>query len=179
MVGVVDDVRFPSDPGEPSTRFQSYRPIAQDFQGNLAVALRGTVSAEALRRAVAELDPDLPVSQAGTVRAMVGQVLDQAAVAGWLLAGFAGLGLLLAALGIYGVIAGFVAQRTREIGVRMALGAPVRDVLGLVLGRGLKLALVGAALGLAGALGLTRVLTSLAPGLQSNSPWSWRRYPAC
>lgn len=170
VVGVVNDVRFPSDPGEPSTPFQSYRPLAQDSSGSLVVAVRGTVSVDALRRAVCELDSNLPLSQVGSVRSIVGQMLDQAAVAGWLLGGFAALGLLLAALGIYGVIAGFVAQRTNEIGVRMALGAQVRDVLMLVLGRGLKLALVGTLLGSLGAIGLTRLLGSVAPGLESNSP---------
>ena len=85
-------------------------------------------------------------------------------------AGFAGLGLLLAAIGIYGVMAGFVTQRTNEIGVRMALGAQVHDVLRLVLGRGVKLTLVGTAFGLVGAVGMTRTLKSLMPGLNSDSP---------
>jgi predicted permease len=170
IVGVVNDVRFPSDPSERATPFQTYRPLAQESQGNLVVAVRGNVSAQTLRRAVAELDPDLPLSEAGTVRGVVDQTLSLAAVAGWLLGGFAGLGLLLAALGIYGVMAGFVTQRTNEIGLRMALGAEVRDVLGLVLGRGLKLTLLGAGLGLLGAFGLTRTLRSIAPGLESNSP---------
>ena len=170
IVGVVDDVRAATDPGEPATRFQSYRPLAQETQSGLAVAVRGIVSPDALRRAVAEIDPDLPLSEAGSVRAKVGQFFGQAAVAGWLLAGFAGLGLLLAALGTYGVIAGFVGQRTSEIGVRMALGAQVGDVLWLVLGKGLRLTAAGVLLGLLGAAGLARVLVSLAPGLAANSP---------
>jgi putative ABC transport system permease protein len=170
IIGVVNDVRFPADPSEPATQFQSYRPMAQQSQGNLAVAVRGNVPAEVLRRAVAGLDSDLPVNEAGTVRAAVGKTLDQAAVAGWLLGGFAALGLLLAGLGIYGVISGFVVQRTNEIGVRMALGAQIRDVLRLVLGKGLRLSLLGTAIGLVGALGMTRVLRSIAPGLESNNP---------
>jgi ABC-type antimicrobial peptide transport system permease subunit len=101
---------------------------------------------------------------------MVAQTQNQFAVGGWLLSAFAGLGLLLAALGIYGVMAGFVVQRTNEIGVRMALGAQVHDVLKLVLGRGLKLTLFGTALGLIGAVGMTRALRAIAPGLESDSP---------
>jgi predicted permease len=170
IVGVVGDVRAATDAGEPATHFQSYHPLAQESQSGLAVAVRGTVSADTLRRAVAELDPDLPLSEAGAIRATVGRFLGQVAVAGWLLAAFAGLGLFLAALGTYGVIAGFVGQRTNEIGVRMALGAQIRDVLWLVLGKGLRLTAVGLAVGLVGAIGLARVLVSLAPGLESNGP---------
>ncbi len=170
IVGVVGDVRSATDPGEPPSRYQVYRPLAQDPQSGLAVAVRGGVPTETLRRAVAELDPELPLSEAGSVRALLGRHFGQLAVAGWLLAAFAGLGLLLSALGTYGVVAGYVSQRTREIGVRMALGAGIRDVLWLVLGRGLRLTLAGIAAGLLGAVGLGRVLVALTPGLNSNQP---------
>jgi len=170
IIGVVNDVQSPTDAGELSTRFQTYRPLAEESQANLSIAVRGNVSATALREAVAELDPDLPLSQPGNVRAIVAQTHGQFAVGGWLLGGFAGLGLLLAAIGIYGVMAGFVTQRTNEIGVRMALGAQVHDVLRLVLGRGVKLTLLGTALGLIGAIGMMRILKSIAPGLESDHP---------
>ena len=170
IVGVVADVRSATDPGEPTTRFQCYRPLAQDAASGLAVAVRGHVTGDLLRRAVAELDPDLPLSEAGSVRAQVGRFFGQVAVAGWLLAAFAGLGLLLAALGTYGVIAGFVNQRTNEIGVRMALGAQIRDVLWLVLGRGLRLSVAGLVIGSLGAFGMARVLSSITPGLKPNAP---------
>jgi len=170
VVGVVADVRSATDPGEPTTRFQCYRPLAQDPQSGLALAVRGQITGETLRRTVAELDPDLPLSEAGAVRDTVGRFFGQAAVAGWLLAAFAGLGLLLAALGTYGVVAGFVGQRTQEIGLRMALGAQIRDVLWLVLWRGLRLTGVGLMLGVLGSAGLARVLSSLTPGLKANAP---------
>lgn len=170
IVGVVSDVRSATDPGEPTTRFQCYRPLAQDPSSGLTVAVRGNVTGETLRHAVAGLDPDLPLSEAGAVRATVGRFFGQAAVAGWLLAAFAGLGLLLAALGTYGVVAGFVGQRTQEIGVRMALGAQIHDVLWLVLGRGLRLTIVGLMIGSLGGFGMARILSSLTPGLKPNAP---------
>jgi ABC-type antimicrobial peptide transport system permease subunit len=85
---------------------------------------------------------------------------------GWLL-GFAVLvlGLLLASLGIYGVISGFAARRANEIGVRMALGARFRDIIWLVMGQGLRLTLIGIAIGFAGAFGITRLLASVSPAL--------------
>lgn len=171
IVGVVGDVSFPTDPSEPITLFQTYRPFAQEPRGsNLWVAVRGNVTAAMLRRVVAEIDVDLPLNEPGPARAFVDKSLGELASMGWLLSGFGGLGLLLASLGIYGVIAGFVAQRTNEIGVRLALGAQMSDVLWLVLGRGLRLTLIGAAIGLIGAVAGARLFGSLAPGLGANDP---------
>jgi len=170
IVGVVEDVQPATDASQAPTAFQSYRPLGQEPRRGLAIAVRGSVSPEALRRALLELDPDLPLSGAGSVRAKVDQFFGQASVAGWILGLFATLGLLLSAIGTYGVIAGFVNQRTAEIGVRMALGAQIRDILWLVLGKGLRLTAAGVGLGLLGALGLARFLTSIAPGLKASQP---------
>jgi predicted permease len=170
IVGVVSDVRFPGEIDEPMTRFQTYTPFAQWTPGGLAIALRGKVSTETLRRAVSELDPDLPVNDAGLASVAVAQSQSEYAVTGWLLDGFATLGLLLAALGIYGVIAGFVAQRTNEIGVRMALGAQLGDVLWLVLGKGLRLTALGVGIGFLGAWAVARLLASVSPELEAKSP---------
>lgn len=171
IVGVVGNVRFPANPGEPATRWQTYRPFAQEPRGWMTVALRGEVPVETFRRAVAEVDPDQPVGQPGPARADVGRSLDNWAVGGRLLTVFALLGLFLASLGIYGVISGFVVRRTGEIGVRMALGAQLWDVLWLVVGKGLRLSLVGTAVGLLGAFGLARLLASVLPELPASDPW--------
>jgi predicted permease len=168
IVGVVNDVRFPAEPNAPASRFQTYRPFAQDPPGSLSIALRGRVSAERLRHAVAEIDPDLPLNDVRPARAAVETSLARLGTMGWLLSGFGVLGLLLSSLGLYGVIAGFVGQRTREIGVRVALGAQLRDVLWLVVGKGLRLTLVGVALGLAGAFGVARVVASLVSEVEPN-----------
>jgi ABC-type antimicrobial peptide transport system permease subunit len=90
-----------------------------------------------------------------------------------ILAVFAGAALLLAVVGIYGVMAYSVQQRTHEIGVRMALGAQQTSILRMVLGQGLWLALIGVALGIAGALGVTRVLSSMLFGVKPTDPWTF------
>lgn len=171
VVGVVNNIRFPANPAEVGTLFQTYRPFAQNPHGTLTIVLRGNVSAEILRRTVAEVDPDQPVGDPGSVTADMGRSLDDWAAGGKVLSIFALLGLSLAGLGIYGVISGFVARRTGEIGVRMALGAQLRDVLWLVIGKGLQVSLVGTAIGLLGAFGLTRLLSSVLPELPASSPW--------
>lgn len=171
IVGVVSDVRFPANPGEQRTPFQTYRPFAQSPGGTFTVAIRGVVQPNTLRHVVAELDPDQPVGQPGSARADIGTTLDNWDVGGKLLGSFAFLGLFLAGLGIYGVISGFVVRRTGEIGVRMALGAQLRDVLWLVIGKGLRLSLGGTAIGLVGAFGLARLLGSVLPGLPGGDSW--------
>jgi putative ABC transport system permease protein len=168
IVGVVADVSFASNLNEPDTPFQTYVPLHREFRQTVVITLRGTVPdalAASLRRAVAEVDPELPVHDIRSATATIARNMANLSLLGALLAAFALLGLFLAAVGIYGVIAGYVAQRTHEFGIRLALGAQVLDVLRLVLGQGLKLSLLGAALGLVGAFIVARLLTSLAPTL--------------
>ena len=119
--------------------------------------------------AVSGIDPDLPVGKLMSADAMVEQSSFDLGMLKKMLGAFALLGLLLASLGIYGVVARLVARRTQEIGIRMALGATMENVRNLILGSGLRLALIGACIGLAGALGITRLLASLMPGISGGA----------
>jgi predicted permease len=169
IVGVVRDVSFPTRLIEPRTRFQAYRLLAREPKRDVAISLRSAARADALagafRRVVTELDPDLPVQDIRPAAQVIERGLANFSVIGWLLSGFAALGLLLAAVGVYGVLAGSVVQRTQEIGIRVALGAQVRDVLRLIIAQGLKLALLGSCIGLIGAFGVARLISSIAPAL--------------
>lgn len=114
-----------------------------------------------LRAQLASINKDLPLSQAQTMDQLIEDSVVQERFRTWLVSGFAGLALLLAVIGIYAVISYSVAQQTREIGVRIALGATAGDVSKMVLGHGLRLAIAGIAIGLISALGVTRILRSM------------------
>jgi putative ABC transport system permease protein len=169
VIGVVRDISFASNLGAPNGRFQTYRYYDRETASDIALALRCTVPpaslADALRRAVAELDPELPVDAVRPAAQAVEQNLANYSLTGWLLSGFAVLGLLLASVGIYGVISGFVVYRTNEIGLRLALGARTADVLGLVFRQGMRLTIVGAVIGLTGAYWVARGLIAMMPSL--------------
>ena len=128
---------------------------------------------EAVRREVKGLDPELPVYDARPLDAYVGDALANARFAMRLASCFAGLALLVAAIGIYGVVAHSVTRRRREIGVRLALGAATRDVLQTVLNEGLSLALAGLALGLLAAAGLTSAARGLLFGVGPRDPTTY------
>jgi putative ABC transport system permease protein len=174
IIGVVDDVRFPGTLGEPYTRFQSYQSMAQNPANRVIIGFRSDISvgaiASSLRKIVAELDPDQTVFQVRTARDLINTGLGRMSLLSRLLGAFAVLGLVLAALGVYGVTSYSVVQRTGEIGVRMALGAQQRDVLWLVLSKGFRLSALGALLGLGGAWAVARLLASAIPSLPSRDP---------
>lgn len=169
VIGVVRDVRFATNLTNPRTPFQTYRLLAREPARDISVAIRSSVSPEILaasvRGAVAEVDADVPVENLRSAEDVIETGLGNYTLTSELLLGFALLGLLLAAVGIYGVIAQFVVQRTNEIGIRIALGAQLRDVFRLVVSQGLRLALIGIAIGLAGAWMVARLLASFAPAL--------------
>jgi len=174
IVGVVNDVAFPGSLGEPYTRFEAFVPMTQSSPNFLMLAFRTSANAESfgntLRGAIATLDPDLPVYRIRTARSAVNSGLGSISLLGSLLGAFAAVGLILAAIGIYGIISYTVAQRTSELGIRVALGAQSRDVLLLVLGKGAVLIVTGALLGIAGAYGVSRLLISLVPSLPTRDP---------
>ena len=174
VIGVVNDVRPVGLLANTEGQFQFYRALTQWNQNSASVALRTSLAPEALapelRRALAEIDPDQAIYRVDTVRNEAARSLRSIDAAGYALLGFAIVGLLLAALGIYGVIANSVVQRTNEIGVRLALGAQLRDILTLILGQGLKLTFLGAALGLLGAFYLTRLLRIISPEMAVPAP---------
>jgi putative ABC transport system permease protein len=124
----------------------------------------------AIRGALHRLDKDQPMARIGTMDQLVANSVAHSRFTMLLLSAFAGLALALACVGIYGVMAYSVTQRTHEIGIRMALGATKRNVLALVIGQGFELALLGVATGIAGAIALTRFLSSLLYGVKPTDP---------
>jgi ABC-type antimicrobial peptide transport system permease subunit len=124
----------------------------------------------AIRNEVRNLDPTLPLYEVKTMTEHMKLSLFPARIAATVLGGFGIVALTLAAIGIYGVTSYSVAQRTREIGIRMALGAQLSDVLKLILSHGVKLTILGVGIGLAGAYALTRALTSLLYGVSASDP---------
>jgi predicted permease len=175
IVGIVHD-------SQPATNytlhqaFEFYRPIAQAPASWPWLVVRATGNpatlARTLRTAVQQLDPDLAIFNLSPVRADIELVSAGFATVSFSLSIFSVLGMLLAALGVYGVIARIVQQRTREIGLRLALGAEPGDVLKLILRQGLRLALIGTVIGIAGGIGAVRLCASIMPGYPGTD-WLW------
>lgn len=173
VIGVVRTAESAAAFTNSDTPFHLYRSVAHEQWTWIRFAVRSRQPAalvDSVRRAVAEVDPDLPADQLMTVPQFVGRQQHNLLIVGQLLAGFALLGLVLAAVGLYGVISNIVAQRTGEFGIRLALGARPADVLQLVLRHGLVLTLIGLLLGLAGAYGLGRFLSSFMPRMIASDP---------
>jgi len=175
VIGVVSDIRFPGALSEPDTRFQGFYPIAASPPwGSVTIALRTSEGAATLagrlRTAVAEIDPIQSVYEVSAARDHIDQQLGRISLLGALLGAFAALGLTLAAIGIYGVTSYSVAQRTGEIGIRIALGAQRRDVLWLIMKSGARLSVLGAALGVIGGYPLSRFLAASIPTLPTQDP---------
>jgi putative ABC transport system permease protein len=172
VVGVVSDTRR-SGLAEP-VRAEGYRSTTQELSRSMEylVTAKGDALAVApeLRAVLRDLDPALPIVELRTVEQALAESVATRRFVMLLLAGFASVALALAAVGIYGVLAYLVGQRTREIGIRMALGADRRDVLALVLRDSVKSVLPGVLLGIAGALILTRLLGGQLHGISPTDP---------
>ena len=124
----------------------------------------------AVRAAVKELDAQVPVADVKPMRAFVERAMASTRFALALIAVFAAIAVVLAAVGLYGVLSTVVRQRTAEIGVRMAFGASAKSIFQLVIGQGLRLSAIGIALGIAGALALTRGMTTMLVGVRPTDP---------
>jgi putative ABC transport system permease protein len=176
IVGVVADVKGSDLSGAAGPAvYAPYRQNKQEGWSNammLAVRTDGSPAALAasIRQQVRALDPDQPVSDVATMDERLSRSVSQPRFGTLLLSLFAVVALLLAAVGIYGVISYLVMQRRHEIGIRMALGARAGDVLKMIVGQGMAPALVGVGVGLAGAFALTRVISSLLFGVTATDP---------
>ena len=173
IVGVVADTRRNGFDREP--RPESYMPFLQRTPGWAIYVIRTTspdptTLVTAVRNAVRGIDPDQPIFGIKTMKQVMSETTAQRRLNTILLGTFAGLALVLAAVGIFGVMNYSVTQRTHEIGIRMALGAQRGDVLKLVVGQGMIMACIGVAVGLFGAYALTRLLATMLYGVSATDP---------
>ena len=172
IVGVAADVRNLELREEPSPEF--YTSALQDTWTGMSIVVRTTVEpgsmAPEIRRLAASVDKAAPVSEVRTMEHIVSEAVTQPRFNLYLLSLFGGIALLLSAAGIYGVTAYGVTQRTHELGIRLALGAQVGDVLKMILGQGMLLIAIGLGIGLAASFALTRLLKTLLFGVSATDP---------
>lgn len=177
VVGVVPTGRYVSMDEDPQPAL--YTPVEQTYPGGVSVFVRGAATPdgrtpvpglEAVRRVLDDLDPRLPVFDVEAATRLVDQALWNTRALAWLMAGFGGVGLFLAALGIYGVVSGAVQERRREMGLRLALGAEPTQVLRRVLGGALVLVALGATGGLVAAALVGGQLAELIHGVSPLDP---------
>jgi len=169
VVGVVKDGKYWTLGEDP--RPFVYFPMARDYQSGASLVVNTSVEPQSMintiRSEAQKLDANLPLYDVKTMSEHMGLTLLPLRAGAWVSGSFALLALALAGLGIYGVMTYTVSQRTREIGLRMSLGAQSRDVMVLVVKQGMWLALIGLAIGLAGALALTRLISSVLYGVSA------------
>ena len=183
IVGIAGDVRqMGIDEPVKAEMYLPYQQINHSpwfIPRDLAIRTSGDTASLVgpVRQVIREVDPDQPISNVATMAEVLGTEAAQRRLGMIMLVGFAILALLLAALGIYGVLAYFVTQHTNEIGVRQALGATPRNILGLVLRKGLRLTLIGVGSGWAAAFALTRLMSSLLFGVKAADPLTFVTVP--
>jgi putative ABC transport system permease protein len=168
VIGVVGRVKMESL-NQNSDRVQGYFPFAQVPQSGMTVIMKGASDPNqligAVRAAVKQIDPDQPIYSPRTMDDIRAESVAGERLNLTLLSLFAGIALVLAIVGIYGVMSYSVTQRTHEIGIRMAIGARPRDVFTMILGHGMKLAIIGVVIGLGAAFALTRLMASMLFGV--------------
>ena len=172
IVGVVSDVKSMSLADPPDLEY--YLPYKMSPAPVMSLVVRTKLDAQrlnaVLRAAVRELDRELPVSEVATLSDSIARSTSARRFSVTLLGVFAGLALLLAAVGIYGIVSHSVTRRTQEIGVRMSLGAHPRNIAGMVVGRALLLGAAGVAVGVGGSFALTRLLHTMLYGVSATDP---------
>jgi predicted permease len=175
VIGVVDDVRINGPRVEPrSTVYREADRVARSSMDFVVrSALDAAVLAPAVRQVVRSMDPALPIFRLATLEDLVETSMSRDRFTMLLLGGFATVSLVLAAVGIYGVLAGDVVRRRKEIGIRVALGARTATVIGTILRRGLGHSVVGVAIGIVAALPLTRFMRAMLFGVRSTDPVSY------
>jgi putative ABC transport system permease protein len=175
IVGIVGDVNHYGLDVAPN--LQAYVPHSQWTDSYMQLVVRASVDPASLtasvRNAIRAVDPDAPVYQIATMRQLISNSVAPRRFTLALLSGFAAIALLMASIGIYGVMSYTVSQRTQEIGVRVALGAQTGDVLKLVVGQGMRLVLAGTSVGLMGAVALTRLMAGMLFGVNATDPLSF------
>lgn len=173
VIGVVADTHQLSL--EEGARPEATKPMV-DYT-NLTLAVRSAESPDAMiarvKNQVRAVDPNLPVYQVQTMEQIVGESTSQRRFESFLMSIFAALALVLASVGIYGVLSSLVTQRTQEIGVRMALGAQMRDILVMILSEGFRLVALGVAIGIAGGVALSRYLASIFFAVSPTNPLTY------
>ena len=177
VVGVVTDFRHFQGDSEDAVYPSAYVPYAFDTALNTGITIRSAGDparlVSAAREQIRAADAALPVFQVSTMEDLRQRSFWQNRLFGWMFSTFGAIALLLASVGVYGVLSYSVSQRTQEIGVRVALGAERRDVLRLILGQGLRLALIGIGVGLVGAFGTTRFLKTVLYNVTPTDPVSF------
>jgi predicted permease len=172
VIGVARDGKYAGMQEDP--RSFVYRPVSQSYSGATSLVIRAETDPQqvmaAARRELQQLDAYLPISSAQTLDEHLSLPLLPARLAASLLGSFGVLALVLAAIGVYGVMAYTISKRTREIGIRMALGAQKADVLKLVISQGVWLTLTGVAIGLAASFAVTRLMKSMLFGVSATDP---------
>jgi putative ABC transport system permease protein len=175
VVGVIGDVKYAGL--DQQTKPEMYSPFSQRAWAFMRIVVRTKSDplklAAAIRTEVQAIDKDQPIDKLTTMSSVVSASIATRRFYMQLLGTFAALAFILSAVGIYGIVSYSVAQRTREIGIRMALGAKQSDVLRLVLVEGLRLTMLGVVLGIAGALASTRVLTNLLFEVKPTDPMTF------
>jgi putative ABC transport system permease protein len=168
IVGVVGEVKYRGLPENPTADPDIYLPFV-DRNSQFALAVRASVPASSLvaplRAVIREADPSIPVYQVSTMDELISGQTSQSRFTMWLMGIFAAVALSLSVIGIYGVMSYLVAQRTREIGIRLALGAGARDILRLVVGNGARLIVAGILIGLVASFALQRLVSSMLFGV--------------